>query len=84
LQNETRAYVRKDGKATTRGPYWFYKFHTEGHPFTLYLGKTDDPEGVADEKLEQLRREYERSGESKLVWDFERMVTEHDEALGKR
>jgi len=77
LQHETRAYVRKDGKATTRGPYWFYKIYIDGRPSTLYLGKTDDPESLADEKLEELRRA--RTGG--YEWpQIDRMEMEHDEA----
>jgi hypothetical protein len=51
LQLERRAYRRKDGGLTTRGPYWYFHYRKGGQQKTLYLGKTDDPEGRVDEKL---------------------------------
>lgn len=51
LQLETRAYRRKDGKLTGRGPYWYFHFREEGRQKTLYVGKTDGPEAVVDRKL---------------------------------
>jgi hypothetical protein len=51
LQLETRAYRRKDGKLTERGPYWYFHFREGGRQRTLYVGKTDNPETVVDEKL---------------------------------
>jgi hypothetical protein len=51
LQLERRAYRRKDGGLTERGPYWYFHYREGGQQKTLYLGKTDDPEGKADEKL---------------------------------
>ena len=51
LQLESRAYRRKDGELTTRGPYWYFHYREGGRQKTLYLGKTDDPEGKVDEKL---------------------------------
>ena len=51
LQLERRAYRRKDGKLTTRGPYWYFHYREGGQQKTLYLGKTDDPESKVDEKL---------------------------------
>jgi hypothetical protein len=51
LQLERRAYRRKkDGGLTTRGPYWYFHYREGGQQKTLYLGKTDDPEGKVDEK----------------------------------
>ena len=44
LQLEKRAYRRKDGKLTQRGPYWYFHFREGGRQKTMYLGKTDDPE----------------------------------------
>jgi len=44
LQLEKRAYRRKDGGLTERGPYWYFHFREGGKQRTLYLGKTDDPE----------------------------------------
>jgi len=51
LQLEKCAYRRKDGELTTRGPYWYFHYREGGRQKTLYLGKTDAPEGRADEKL---------------------------------
>ncbi len=51
LQLEGRAYRRKDGELTERGPYWYFHFREGGRQRTLYIGKTDDPESVVDEKL---------------------------------
>jgi hypothetical protein len=44
LQLESRAYRRKDGGLTERGPYWYFHYREGGKQRTLYLGKTDDPE----------------------------------------
>jgi hypothetical protein len=44
LQLERRAYRRKDGGLTERGPYWYFHFREGGRQKTMYLGKTDDPE----------------------------------------
>jgi hypothetical protein len=49
LQLERRAYRRKDGKLTQRGPYWYFHFREEGRQKTKYLGQTDDPEAKVDE-----------------------------------
>ena len=51
LQLERRAYRRKDGGLTERGPYWYFHYREGGQQKTLYLGKTDDPQGTVDEKL---------------------------------
>jgi hypothetical protein len=52
LQLESRAYKRKkDGELTERGPYWYFHYREGGQQRTLYLGKTDNPEAVVDEKL---------------------------------
>jgi len=45
LQLELRRYVRRDGSARERGPYWYFQYHEGGKRKKLYLGKTDDPEG---------------------------------------
>lgn len=45
LQLELRRYVRRDGSARERGPYWYFQFHEGGKRKKLYIGKTDDPEG---------------------------------------
>ena len=50
LQLELRRYVRRDGSARERGPYWYFQFHEHGKRKKLYLGKTTDPEGTLDAK----------------------------------
>jgi hypothetical protein len=44
LQLELRRYIRRDGSARERGPYWYFQFHEAGKRKKLYLGKTRDPE----------------------------------------
>ena len=44
LQLELRRYIRRDGSARERGPYWYFQFHEGGKRMKLYLGKTSDPE----------------------------------------
>ena len=51
LQLEARAYRRKDGGLTERGPYWYYHYREGGRQRTIYVGKSEDPEGVVDSKL---------------------------------
>jgi hypothetical protein len=52
LQLEGRAYSRKkDSELTQRGPYWYFHYREGGKQRTLYVGKTDNPEAVVDEKL---------------------------------
>lgn len=51
LQLESRAYKRKDGEQTERGPYWYFHYRDDGRQHTLYVGKTDYPEDVVGEKL---------------------------------
>ena len=53
LQLEKRAYRRKDAKLTERGPYWYFHFREGGKQRTLYIGKTNNPETVVDEKLSE-------------------------------
>jgi hypothetical protein len=43
LQLELRHYVRCDGSARERGPYWYFQFHQGGKRKKLYLGKTNNP-----------------------------------------
>ena len=50
LQYEIRRYVRKDGSVKEHGPYWYFRYHEGGKQKTLYLGKTDNPEGVLQQK----------------------------------
>src|SRR5215217_6506541 len=52
LQLERRAYRRKkDGGLTERGPYWYFHFRESGRQRTLYIGKSDNPETVVNEKV---------------------------------
>jgi hypothetical protein len=46
LQLELRRYIRRDGSARERGPYWYFQFHEGGRRKKLYLGKTNDPENA--------------------------------------
>ena len=46
LQLELRRYIRRDGSARERGPYWYFQFHEGGKRKKLYLGKTSDPESA--------------------------------------
>ena len=50
FQYEIRRYVRKDGSVKEHGPYWYFRYHEGGKQRTLYLGKTDNPEGVLQQK----------------------------------
>jgi hypothetical protein len=36
---------------TQRGPYWYFHYREGGRQHTLYVGKTNDPEGVLASKL---------------------------------
>jgi hypothetical protein len=51
LQLETRAYRRKDGGLTERGPYWYFHFREGGRQKTMYLGQTDNPEAKVEEMM---------------------------------
>jgi hypothetical protein len=53
LQLEKRAYRRKDGGLTERGPYWYFHFREGGRQRTKYLGQTDNPEAKVDELMEE-------------------------------
>ena len=48
LQLERRAYRRKDGQLTQRGPYWYFHYREGGRQKTMYVGQTDDPEARVD------------------------------------
>lgn len=50
LQYEVRRYRRKDGSMKEHGPYWYFRYHEGGKQKTLYLGKTEDPEGLLESK----------------------------------
>jgi hypothetical protein len=51
LQLEGRAYRRKDGGLTERGPYWYFHFREGGRQKTMYVGQTDNPEARVDEMV---------------------------------
>ena len=53
LQLELRRYIRRDGSARERGPYWYFQFHEGGKRKKLYLGKTSDPESTLATKRAQ-------------------------------
>jgi hypothetical protein len=57
LQLELRRYIRRDGSARERGPYWYFQFHEGGKLKKLYLGKTSDPEGTLAAKRANPLRE---------------------------
>lgn len=58
LQAETRVYKRKDGWESERGPYWYFRYHEGGKQRKLYLGRTDDPEGMLAGKRAMLEHEH--------------------------
>jgi hypothetical protein len=51
LQLEKRAYRRKDGGLTERGPYWYFHFREGSRQRTKYLGQTHNPEAKVDEVM---------------------------------
>jgi hypothetical protein len=51
LQLERRAYRRKDGELTERGPYWYFHYRQRGKQHTLYIGTSDNPEAMVNQKL---------------------------------
>ena len=63
LQLELRRYVRRDGSARERGPYWYFQFHEDGKRRKLYLGKTSDPESALAAK-----RSKPLGGRRSLPW----------------
>ena len=43
---------RSNPKTGTRwGPYWYFYWREDGRQHSLYVGKTDDPEALLEEKL---------------------------------
>ena len=56
LQAEVRIYTRQDGGRSERGPYWYHRYHQGGKQRKIYLGKTDDPEGVLKQKRAELAK----------------------------
>ena len=57
LQLELRRYIRRDGSARERGPYWYFQYHEGGKRKKLYLGKTTDPEDTLAAKRANPLRE---------------------------
>ena len=41
----------KSGRLT--GPYWSFRWREEDRQRSIYIGKTDDPEGALDRKLRE-------------------------------
>jgi hypothetical protein len=48
LQLEYRANPKT---GTQSGPYWYFYWREEGRQHSLYVGKTDNPEAVLEEKF---------------------------------
>ena len=44
-------YRTNPNTGTTRGPYWYFHYREGGRQRTLYVGKTEEPESVLQEKL---------------------------------
>ena len=51
----TNEYRRNKKTGTLTGPYWHYRGVEDGKQINLYLGKTDNPEARAEEKLASRR-----------------------------
>ncbi len=48
---EKRVFMPKTGgPPKVRGPYWTFRYHKGGKRKSLYIGKTDEPEAVLEEK----------------------------------
>ena len=48
---EKRIFTPKTGgPSKVRGPYWTFRYHKGGKRRSLYIGKTDEPEAVLEEK----------------------------------
>jgi len=48
---EKRVFTPKTGgPPKVRGPYWTFRYQDAGKRRSLYIGKTDDPESVLEEK----------------------------------
>ncbi len=52
LQAEVRRQRRKEGTYGEYGPYWYFYHVKDGRNRSVYLGKTDDPEGALRAKRE--------------------------------
>ncbi len=52
LQAEVRVRRRKDGSEREHGPYWYFKHQEGGRRRSIYLGRTEDPEGALRAKRE--------------------------------
>ncbi len=52
---EKRIFTPKTGgPSKVRGPYWTFRYQEDGKTKSLYIGKTDDPEAVLEEKRSRL------------------------------
>ncbi len=52
---EKRIFTPKTGgPSKMRGPYWTFRYQEDGKTKSLYIGKTDDPESVLEEKRSRL------------------------------
>jgi hypothetical protein len=47
---EHRVFTPKTGPPKIRGPYWTFRYQDAGKRRSLYIGRTDDPESVLEEK----------------------------------
>ncbi len=48
---EKRIFTPKGGgPPKVRGPYWTFRYQEDGKRKSLYIGKTDEPEAVLEEK----------------------------------
>lgn len=48
---EKRIFTPKGGgPPKVRGPYWTFRYHKGGKRKSFYIGKTDEPEAVLEEK----------------------------------
>jgi hypothetical protein len=48
---EHRVFTPKTGgPSKLRGPYWTFRYQEDGKTKSLYIGKTDEPESVLEEK----------------------------------
>lgn len=56
LQAEMRRQRRKDGSYSEFGPYWYFHHMRNGRGRSIYLGKTDDPEGTLRAKRGEEKR----------------------------
>lgn len=60
LQAEVRRQRNKDGTEREFGPYWYFKYAENGRVRSVYLGKTDYPEGGLARRREERKEGEER------------------------